>query len=98
MALVGNVSEYEFGLSISLEENFEDEDALELRTTPKSSRIDIVENQPIDVAAKKYLIGAGAHQVKSETIKISEDTYYLIVSWIEPDGYSRLFHEFCYDC
>ena len=98
MALIGNVSEYEFGLSVFLEENFKDEDALELRITPKTSRIDIVENQPIDVAAKKYLIGAGAHQVKSETIKISEDTYYLIVSWVESDGYSRLFHEFCYDC
>ena len=98
MALVGNVSEYEFGLSIFLEENFEDEDALELRIAPKTSRIDVVENQPIDVATKKYLIAAGAHQVKSETIKISEDTYYLIISWIEPDGYSRLFHKFCYDC
>ena len=98
MALVGNVSEYEFGLAFFLEANFEDEDTLELRITPKMSRIDIVENQPIDVSAKEYLISAGAHQVKSETIKISEDTHYLIVSWIEPDGYSRLFHEFCYDC
>ena len=97
MALVGNVSEYEFGLAIFLEENFEDEDSLELRITPKTSRIDIVENQPIDVAAKKYLLSAGAHQVKSETIKISEATYYLIVGWIEPDGYLGLFHEFCYD-
>lgn len=97
MALVGNVSEYEFGLSIFLEANFEDEDTLELRITPKTSRIDIVENQPIDVAAKKYLIGAGAQQVRSETIIISENIYFLIVSWIEPDGYLGLFHEFCYD-
>ena len=97
MALVGNVSEYEFGLAIFLEANFEDEDTLELRTTPKSSRIDIVENQPIDVAAKKYLISAGAHQVKSETIEIGNDVHILIVSWIESDGYLGLFHEFCYD-
>lgn len=97
MALVGNISEYEFGLAIFLEANFEDEDTLELRTTPKPSRIDIVEDQPIDVAAKKYLLGAGAHQVKSETIRVSEDAYLLIVSWIEPDGYLGLFHEFCYD-
>ena len=97
MALVGDVSEYEVGLANFLEINFEDEDALELRTTPKTSRIDIVENQPIDVAAKKYLLGAGAHQVKSETVRVSENAYFLIVSWIEPDGYLGLFHEFCYD-
>lgn len=97
MALVGNVSEYEFGLANFLEANFEDEDALELRTTPKPSRLDIVENQPIDVAAKKYLLGSGAHQVKTETIRVSEDVYFLVVSWIEPDGYLGLFHEFCYD-
>ena len=44
MTLVGNVSEYEFGLANFLEANFEDEDTLELRTTPKSSRVNIVEN------------------------------------------------------
>ena len=97
MALVGNVSEYEFGLANFLGANFEDEDSLELRTTPKPSRINIVENQPIDVAAKKYLIDAGAHQVKSETIEIGNDVHILIVSWIEPDGYLGLFHEFCHD-
>lgn len=97
MALVGNVSEYEFGLAIFLEANFEDPDTLELRTVPLSERVDIVEDQPIDVAAKKYLLGAGAHQVKSETIRVSEDACLLIVSWIEPDGYLGLFHEFCYD-
>lgn len=97
MALVGNVSEYEFGLANFLEANFEDEDIFELRTTPKSSRIDIVENQPIDVAAKKYLLGAGAHQVKSETIKIGDNAHILTIAWIEPDGYLGTFNEFCYD-
>lgn len=97
MALVGNISEYEFGLAQFLEINFQDPDSLDLRTTPIPERIDIVKNQPIDVAAKKYLLGAGAHQVRSETIRISENAHFLVVSWIEPDGYLGLFHEFCYD-
>lgn len=96
MALVGNVSEYEFGLANFLEANFEDEDTLELGTTPNID-IDIIGNQSIDVVAKKYLLDAGALKVKSETVRVSEDAYYLIVSWIEPDGYLGLFHEFCYD-
>ena len=97
MALVGTVSEYEFGLANFLEANFEDEDAFELRTTPKPSRIDIVENQPIDVAAKKYLLGSGAHQVKAETIKFDDNIHILTIAWIEPDGYLGTFNEFCYD-
>lgn len=97
MALVGNVSEYEFGLANFLEANFEDEDTLELRTTPKPSRFGIVENQSIDLAAKKYLLGSGAHQVKSETIKIGDNIHILTIAWIEPDGYLGTFNEFCYD-
>ena len=98
MALVGNISEYEFGLGLFLEANFQDPDTLELRTVPVSDRADIVEDQPIDVAAKKYLLGSGAHQVKSETIEIGDNIHILTIAWIEPDGYLGTFNEFCYDC
>ena len=98
MALVGNISEYEFGLAQFLEINFQDPDSLDLRTTPIPERIDIVKNQPIDVAAKKYLLGAGAHQVRSETIEIGDNIHILTIAWIEPDGYLGTFNEFCYDC
>jgi hypothetical protein len=98
MALVGNISEYKFGLGIFLEANFQDPDTLELRTVPVSDRADIVKNQSIDVAAKSYLLGSGAHQVKSETIKIGDNIHILTIAWIEPDGYLGTFYEFCYDC
>lgn len=97
MALVGNVSEYEFGLAQFLETNFQDPDSLDLRTTPILERIDIVKNQSIDLAAKKYLLGAGAHQVKAEIITRGDESYVLFIAWIEPDGYLGTFYDIVFD-
>ena len=97
MALVGGISEYAFGLANFLEANFMDEDTLELRTTPKPSRLDIVENQPIDLAAKKYLLGSGIRIVNADTMSLGDGTHILFVAWVEPDGYLGTFKEVCFD-